>query len=282
MKTYTIKSGDTLYGISNQFGVSVSDLMKQNNIINANTLRVGQVLSIPNSTGTNPNTTFLYTVKKGDTLYGIARMYNTNVSDLTKLNNLINNSLSVGQQLKIPEMYTKEEEIVLPEYINYSVKKGDNLYSIARFYGITPDLIMKDNSLSNTNLSVGQILRIRTIKDTGVVEECFGEDFTIPTSQNYINYTVKKGDSLYKIANTYNTSVSTIQNLNNLKSNSLSIGQVLKIPATSSSSSSQVYTVKKGDSLYQIAKKFNITVDSIKKKNNLTSNTLNIGQKLNI
>ena len=282
MQTYTVKSGDTLYGISNQFGVSVSDLMRKNNISNASTLRVGQVLTIPESTGTNPNTTFLYTVKKGDSLYGIARMYNTTVSELTKLNNLISNNLSIGQTLKIPEMYTKEEDIILPEYINYTVKKGDNLYSIARVYGVTPDLIMKDNSLSSTNLSVGQILRIRTLKDTGVVEECFGEDFTLPTSQNYINYTVKKGDSLYKIANNYNTSVSIIQSLNNLTNNNLSIGQVLKIPTTSSSSSTQEYTVKKGDSLYQIAKRFNTTVDAIKRKNNLTSNTLSIGQKLKI
>ena len=282
MQTYTVKSGDTLYGISNQFGVSVSDLMRKNNISNASTLRVGQVLTIPKSNGTNPNTTFLYTVKKGDSLYGIARMYNTTVSELAKLNNLISNNLSIGQTLKIPEMYTKEEDIILPEYINYTVKKGDNLYSIARVYGVTPDLIMKDNSLSSTNLSVGQILRIRTLKDIGVVEECFGEDFTLPTSQNYINYTVKKGDSLYKIANNYNTSVSIIQSLNNLTNNNLSIGQVLKIPTTSSSSSTQEYTVKKGDSLYQIAKRFNTTVDAIKRKNNLTSNTLSIGQKLNI
>ena len=281
MQTYTVKSGDTLYGISNQFGVSVSDLMRNNNISNASTLRVGQVLTIPESTGTNPNTTFLYTVKKGDSLYGIARMYNTTVSELGKLNNLTSNNLSIGQTLKIQEMYTKED-IILTEYINYTVKKGDNLYSIAKTYGVTPDLIMKDNSLSSTNLSVGQILRIRTLKDTGVVEECFGEDFTIPTSQNYINYTVKKGDSLYKIANNNNTSVSIIQSLNNLTNNNLSIGQVLKIPTTSSSSSTQEYTVKKGDSLYQIAKRFNTTVDDIKRKNNLTSNTLSIGQKLNI
>ena len=282
MQTYTVKSGDTLYGISNQFGVSVTDLMRQNNISNASTLKVGQVLTIPKTLGTNPNTTFLYTVVSGDSLYGIARKYNTTVNELIRLNNLKSNSLSIGQTLKIPEMYTKEEDINLPQFINYTVKKGDNLYSIARVYGITPDLIIKDNSLSNTNLSVGQTLRIRVLKDTGVVEECFGEDYTIPsTNTNYINYTVKKGDSLYKIANAYNTSLSSIQNLNNLKSNNLSIGQVLKIPSSSSGgTTNQTYTVKKGDSLYQIAKKFNTTVDSIKNKNKLISNTLSIGQKL--
>ena len=282
MQTYTVKSGDTLYGISNQFGVSVTDLMRQNNISNASALRVGQILTIPSTSGTNPNTTFLYTVVRGDSLYGIARKYNTTVNELVRLNNLKSNNLSIGQTLKIPEMYTKEEDINLPQYINYTVKRGDNLYSIAKTYGVTPELIIKDNSLSNTNLSIGQTLRIRVLEDTSVVEECFGEDYTIPTSSNVINYTVKKGDSLYKIANSYNTSVSSIQNLNNLKSTNLSIGQVLKIPSSSGNVSNQTYTVKKGDSLYQIAKRFNTTVDSIKAKNNLKSNTLSIGQILKI
>ena len=74
--------------------------------------------------------------------------------------------------------------------------------------------------------------------------------------------------------------------LNNLNSSSLSIGQKLKIPGASGGSSSgtaaQTYTVKSGDNLYSIAKKFNTTVDSIKKKNNLSSNLLSIGQKLKI
>ena len=95
-------------------------------------------------------------------------------------------------------------------------------------------------------------------------------------------YTVKRGDSLYAIANRYNTSVSELLNLNNLSSANLTIGQQLKIPVASSdgSTGSQTYTVKSGDSLYSIARKFNTTVDSIKRKNNLTSNTLQIGQKL--
>lgn len=254
--------------------------MKQNNISNPSSLRVGQILTIPSNSGTNPNTTFIYTVKKGDSLYGIARKYNTNVNELIKLNNLKSNNLSIGQQIKIPEMYTNEEDISLPEYINYTVKKGDTIYGIARTYGVTPDLIIKDNSLSNNNLTVGQTLRIRVLKDSGVVEECFGEDYEIPTSTNVINYTVKKGDSLYKIANNYNTSVSNIVSLNGLKNTNLSIGQVLKIPVSSTGSTTTTYIVKKGDSLYSIAKRFNTTVDSIKRKNNLSSNTLSIGQQL--
>ena len=93
-------------------------------------------------------------------------------------------------------------------------------------------------------------------------------------------YTVKKGDSLYTIARNYNTTIDKIKNLNNLTSNNLSIGQILKIPTTTNTNNSIIYTVQKGDSLYSIAKKYNTTIDNIKKKNNLTSNLLSIGQKI--
>ena len=279
-QTYTVKQGDTLYGISNQFGVSVTELASLNGIQGSNLL-VGTVLKIPGSSGTNPNNLFMYTVKSGDTLYGIAKKYNTTVQAIKDLNYLTSNSLSIGQVIRIPEMYTKEEDMIMPMYINYTVQKGDNLYSIARNNNISIDVLMKDNGLADNNLSIGQILKIRQpSSSSSVVEECFGEDYTPPIDINpTITYTVKKGDSLYSIARQYNTSVSNIVSLNNLTSNSLSIGQQLKIPS-SSSNTQTVYIVKKGDSLYSIARKFNTTVDSLKKKNNLTSNSLSINQKL--
>lgn len=282
MQTYTVKSGDTLYGISNQFGVSVSDLARANNISNTSSLQVGQVLNIPSISGSNPSTTFTYTVKKGDSLYAIAKKYNTTVNDIVSLNNLKTTSLSIGQTLKIPEEYTLGE-LTLPSYENYTVKKGDTLYKIAQKYGITPDVIMKDNSLTNTTLQIGQILRIRKLVDTTEVEdECFGDDYTPPTEVTTQNYVVQKGDSLYKIANKFNTTVNNLISLNGLANSNLFIGQVLRVPGASSGSGSisTTYTVQSGDSLYRIAQKFNTTVDNIKKKNNLTSNLLSIGQKL--
>ena len=279
-QTYTVKSGDTLYGISNQFGVSVMDLARANNLSLTDTLSVGKTLTIPSSSGTNPNNMFIYTVKKGDSIYSIAKKYDTTVDEIIKINNLKTNALSIGQQLKLPENYTKEDEMILPNYINYTVKKGDNLYSIAKLYNTTPDIIIKDNSLSNNNLSIGQNLKIRVTKDSEIIEECFGEDYIPPTTEETRLYTVKKGDSLYTIARNYNTTIDKIKNLNNLTSNNLSIGQILKIPTTTNTNNSIIYTVQKGDSLYSIAKKYNTTIDNIKKKNNLTSNLLSIGQKI--
>lgn len=276
MKTYTVKSGDTLYGISNQFGVSVKDLANLNNLTN-NIIRVGEVLNIPSNEGTNPNNIVTYTIKKGDTLYGISMKFNTTVNEIKKYNNLSSNILNVGETLRIPEVYSNEE-MVLPEYTTYTVKKGDTLYTIAKNNNISVDTLIKDNALTNNNLSIGQILKIRT-NNIGEVLECFGEDYIPNDDKNYITYTVKKGDSLYKIANNYNTSVSNIMKLNNLKSTSLSIGQILKIPSNTGNNET-IYIVKKGDSLYKIAMKFNTTVDNIKKKNNLKSNLLSINQKL--
>ena len=93
-----------------------------------------------------------------------------------------------------------------------------------------------------------------------------------------IEYIVQKGDSLYKIATKYNTSVDEIKKLNNITSNILSVGQVLKIP--NNSINNNEYIVQKGDSLWSISQKFNTTVNEIKNKNNLSSNVLSIGQIL--
>ena len=96
-------------------------------------------------------------------------------------------------------------------------------------------------------------------------------------------YTVKKGDSLWKIANKYNTTVEKLKSANNLKTNTLSVGQKLVIPSISVSPEvSDTYIVQKGDSLWSIANKFNMTVSELKNLNNLTNNLLSIGQVLKI
>jgi len=97
--TYTVKRGDSLYSIARTYGTTVDDLKKVNNLI-SNTLSIGQVLNIPGKNNTNVGNT--YTVKSGDTLYSIARAFNTTLNDIKLLNNLTSNVLSVGQILKIP------------------------------------------------------------------------------------------------------------------------------------------------------------------------------------
>ncbi len=249
--TYTVQKGDTLYSIAQKLGTTVNELTKLNNLTTTN-LTIGQVLKIP--TKQVPlNDENIYIVKAGDSLYSIARAYNTTVNELRSLNNLTSDILSIGQLLKVPSA-------TLPEG-TYTVKKGDSLYSIAQKFGTTVDALKKENDLTSNNLSIGQVLKIPQVEDS-----------------DSLTYTVKSGDSLYSIARTYNTTVSEIRDLNNLTSDLLSIGQELLIP--SNQGLETTYTVQKGDSLYSIAKKFGTTADNLKKLNNLTSNLLSIGQIL--
>ena len=199
----------------------------------------------------------VYVVKRGDTLWGIAKKYNIPVQELKAFNNLTSNSLSIGDILKIPS--TTETT----DYIVYIVSSGDNLYSIARKYNITVDELKSYNNLTSNILNIGQQLKIPT-------------SITELPSEDYIEYVVKSGDSLYSIARKYDTTVSELMNYNNLTSNLLNIGKTIKIP----SKEVTAYTVKSGDSLYSIARKYNTDVDTLKRKNNLTSNLLDIGQIL--
>ena len=255
--TYVVQKGDTLYSIANKLGTTVSELKKENNLT-SNTLQIGEILRIPTKEIYEEEEN-IYIVKKGDTLYSIAMANNTTVDELKKANNLTSNILSTGQLLKIPSA-------LLPES-TYIVKKGDSLYSIANKYNTTVEELKRINNLTSNILSIGQILKLPSDKASDVENE-----------ENTISYTVQKGDSLYSIARKYDTTIDRIKDLNNLTTNLLSIGQVLLIPTDTNLETT--YTVKKGDSLYSIAKKYNTTVDRLKQLNNLSSNLLSIGQIL--
>ena len=255
--TYVVQKGDSLYSIANKLGTTVEELKKENNLT-SNTLQIGEVLRIPTKEIYEEEEN-IYIVKKGDSLYSISQANNTTVDELKKLNNLTSNILSTGQLLKIPSP-------LLPE-TSYTVKKGDSLYSIAQKYNTTVDELKRINNLTSNTLSIGQKLKLPSDKEDEIEKE-----------ENTITYTVQKGDSLYSIARKYNTTIDKIKELNNLNTNLLGVGQILLIPT--STNLETTYTVKKGDSLYSIAKKYNTTVDDLKQLNNLPSNLLSIGQIL--
>lgn len=101
----------------------------------------------------------------------------------------------------------------------------------------------------------------------------------VPSTQpTYQTYTIKKGDSLYSISKKYNTTVDAIKKINNLPSNILTIGTTIQIP--SSNQKNNTYTVERGDTLYSIAKRLGVSIDSLKAANNLTTNMLSVGDKL--
>ena len=146
---YVVKKGDTLYSIANKYNVTLNDLKRINNL-NSNTINVGQILTIPNLNDNIDENNNFYTVKKGDTLYSIAKLYNTTINRIKELNNLTTNIISIGQNLLVDN----------ENYDTYEVKSGDTLYSIARRFSTTVDEIKKLNNLVSNLLSISQIIKI--------------------------------------------------------------------------------------------------------------------------
>ena len=218
---------------------------------------IGVPYSLPNATEVGD----MYTVQRGDTLYSIARKFNTTVNELVNLNNLTNTNLSIGQQIKLPQ---GEEQT---DYDTYTVEEDDSLYSIANKFNISVNDLIDFNGLPTTMLTPGEVIRIPRK--------------AVSNKENV--YTVKPGDTLYRIANTYGVSINDLITANNLTSNILTIGQELVIPIKPVTEENYVvYEVEPNDTLYSIARRFNTKVDAIKSYNNLTSNLLSVGQILQI
>ncbi len=239
----------------------------------------------------------VYIVQPGDTLYSIARRFGLTVADLKRINNLVSDTLQIGQILALKETEVLPPPTLEPEegFIIHTVTKGDTLYSLARIYSTTVEEIKAINNLTSNILQIGQELKIPVIttvpEEPVIPEEPIPPEIpTIPPIGEYDQYVVRAGDTLYSIARRYNTDVQTIMMLNNLTSDLLSIGTILIVPRPSDftteppppTESFIQYVVKSGDNLYSIANRFNTTVDAIKRKNNLITNLLSIGQILEI
>ncbi|MDD4407269.1 MAG: LysM peptidoglycan-binding domain-containing protein [Bacilli bacterium] len=147
---YTVVQGDSLYLIANKFGTTVDAIMKLNNLT-TNLLSIGQVLLIPQKETIETEEENVYTVVQGDSLYSIAKKYNTTVDEIKSLNNMTNNLLNIGQRLNVPGQ---------KDYIEYVVMPGDTLYKIAIQNNTTVDEIKRINDLSSNLLNIGQILKI--------------------------------------------------------------------------------------------------------------------------
>lgn len=262
---YVVKAGDTLYSIAQNNNVSVSEI-KSLNDLKDNTLSIGQILFLPtfsNNENTNINR---YIVRKGDSLYSIALNNNTTINEIKRLNNLTSNILSVGQELLLSGSNISTD----PNEDNvYIVKSGDSLYSIALNNNISVDELKRINNLSSNIINIGQQLLL--------------SDSNNNDNESYV---VKAGDTLYSIAQKNNTTVDEIKRLNNIVGNILSIGQEIILPYYFSNVADpfldDMYTVLSGDTLYSIARRFNISVDELKRINNLENNLLKLGQVLKI
>ncbi|MFB8425632.1 LysM peptidoglycan-binding domain-containing protein [Priestia megaterium] len=247
------------------------------------------------------------TVKSGDTLYSIATKNNLSVSELKNLNNLSSDTIKVGQTLLVsktasdtPATTTKKEyrTVTVSNTLNVRSGPGTN-------YSITTSLNggTEVEVLSNTNgwykistggkegyvygqyLSVPRYESQETLNTTPITT-------TPSTSPSY--YKVQLGDTLWSISTKHNLTVNTLRSLNNLRGDTVYVGQSLLVSQGSTTaptvtqptqtvqptSPSMTYKVQAGDTLFSIATKFNMSVAALKAANNLTANTIYVGQIL--
>ena len=142
-----VKSGDSLWKIANQYGMTVAELKSLNGLTSDN-LSVGQVLKVSDGLSNNVSGN-TYVVKSGDSLWNIANKYGMTVAELKSLNGLTSDNLSIGQVLKVSS-----------DGNTYTVKSGDSLWSIANRFGTTVNTLKDLNGLTSNTLMIGQVLRI--------------------------------------------------------------------------------------------------------------------------
>jgi len=271
---HIVKPKDNLNMLAEKYGTTVNDLKALNNLKSIN-LSIGQVLKIP--------------VKNGETAQNQPAPATT----------------PVIEQAKPAEQNTVQQptEASSPTLVEHTVQPKEFLGKIAEKYGTTVDEIKKANNLSGINLRIGQKLKIPATKnvDDNKVTTTVETPATIVKEVKDAagTHTVKQGESIFNIAKQYGITAYQIRKLNNLSDNALSTGQVIKIapdvtseiPKTTEKAEQAdvkeplkdqnfIYTVGNGESIFNIAKKFNMTAYQIRMANKLSDNTITSGQKL--
>ena len=267
---YTVLAGDSLWTISQKFGITTASLKSANNLT-SDILQIGQTLTIPNSTtDTAPTPTVTsntYTVVAGDTLWSISQKFGITTAILKSTNNLTSDTLQIGQTLTIPKSTTGTAPTPTVTPNTYTVVAGDTLWSISQKFGITTASLKSANNLTSDTLQIGQTLTIPK-STTG----------TAPTPTVTPNtYTVVAGDTLWSISQKFGITTASLKSANILTSDTLQIGQTLIIPknsvapAPSTSNNTTwpaiTYIVQSGDTATSISKKYGISIQDLLKYN---------------
>jgi len=264
--------------------------------------------------------TKFHKVRKGDNLSEIAAKYDVAMSDIKKWNKLKSNNVAIGKSLKIitnERVVTTVKKLVKSENIAatekskkeaventdkpedfYIVEQGDNLSTIAKKHNITIDELKKWNNLQDNTIQLESKLKIADITNKDDKTQVAPK-----TEIRNIEYTVQAGDNLGSIARKNNVAVSDIKLWNELSDDNIQLGDKLIVAkklivdnsqtiAEKSSKKEKLskaereddhYYVKKGDSLFSIARKYpGVSVSDIKKWNGINGNSLKPGMKLKI
>jgi len=267
---HIIRKGDILGKIARKYGVTMGLLMETNHLSSPKRLTVGKPLLIPVPAGaltskdlyantqyedgvpgrrnhravqrralahnTQNRTKIIHKVKAGDTLGEIAGQYAVRASDLRIWNGISYRSkIFVGETLFVwisqgaqEAKKSKEAPPGQEGWITYRVKEGDSLEKIANAHGVAIQDIERWNSLPSSLIRVGQELTLKPDEKkiaSRLPETSAGND----TTRKLIIYKIKKGDTLYDIANSFGITVEELKSWNNLRTNKIRRGQELKI-----------------------------------------------------
>ena len=300
---HTVKSGETLFSIAKANNTTVAELQKLNDLSNGK-IRLGQELKVNQADVAASTivankvevaaTPISYKVKKGETLSSISKKYNITEDELKASNNLKSNALRLGQNLQIAQVVAtvsnvaanKVEAAATP--ISYKVKRGETLSNISKKYNITEDELKTINNLKSSAIRFGQELKVNQPLEVASVANGAKNIKIEPAA---VTYKVKKGETLSDIAKKNNASVADLKTLNNLHSSSIRPGQQLQLSgkdvqpekeAVAKAGKTIVHKVESGESLYVIAKKYNVAIDELKRLNNLEDGKIKSGQSLNV
>ena len=207
------------------------------------------------------------TVKVGDSLGSIAAQHGTTVAELQRLNGISGVNIRVGQVLKLPS-----SSVV-------TVRSGDSLETLAARYGVSVQALRSANNLTGDKIRVGQELRLPKTASVS----------SVPTASRSSSgsVTVVSGDSLEKIAKRHGVSIQALRTANKLSNDSIRIGQVLLLPSQTSTqkpsqpaATAKTVVVQNGDTLGEIAQRNDTTIEALQAANNLSGNSIRVGQVL--
>ena len=176
----------------------------------------------------------------------------------------------------------------LSNWSTYTLKSGDTLLKVANRFGMTvPDLRAANKIPAGRNVKIGSTLLVKQdgSEDISHSDAKSKMELVPLPSKRQIIYHVRKGDTISTVAKRFGVKIADIRRINRLKGNAIRVGQRLKLEVRDVQRrkiSARNYTVRAGDTLYSIAKKFNLSVSHLRDTNDLDDLQLKPGQRLRI